>query len=164
MNLSGHFIDLALRVLPGVVQISARMSNAVYQERIEDYALALLEAPDGGTAVIETGYLFPSDAGRPREVYYSLFGRTGCQVWWGEHAARASHGQPWTEAEVNLDSDPLYPRFVTETLTAVRRGAPPPVGLDVMEAVMEVIDGAYRSAQTGQPVAVTIGTQGDGHA
>lgn len=156
INLSSHFLYLALRLLPRVTRISARMSNAVYRERVEDYALVTLEGSDGSTAVIETGYLFPSGTGRPREVYYSLFGRNGCHVWWGERAGKAAHGQPWTEANVNLDSDPLYARFVGETLAAFRSGGTPPVGLDSMVPVMDVIEAAYASARTGQPVGVNI--------
>ena len=162
INLSGHFIDLAFRLLPGVTHISARMSNAVYRESVEDYALVTLEAPDGGTAVIETGYLFPSGTGRPREVYYSLFGRNGCRVWWGERAGTGAHGQPWTEEAVNLDSDPLYAAFVASTLTAFHKGQPAPVGLDDMLPVMEVVDAAYTSARTGQPVRAEILGRGTG--
>jgi predicted dehydrogenase len=156
INLSGHFIELALRLLPDVVRIWAGMSNAVYGERIEDYAMVTLEGSDGSTATVETGYLFPSGTGRPREVYFSSLTRQGCQIWWGDRAVNAGHGQPWGESTVNLDSDPLYHRFVAATLEAFRRGAPPPVGLDVMVRVMEVIDAAYRSARSGQPVAVEV--------
>jgi len=156
INLSGHFIELALRAMPSVTRIWARMSNAIYGERVEDYALTVLEGAGGCTATVETGYLFPSGAGRPREVYFSSFGRQGCQVWWGDRAAVATLGEPWTESAVNLDSDPLYPRFVTATLEAFRRGAHPPVGLDVMVRVMEVIDAAYASARRGESVTVNI--------
>ena len=160
INLSSHFLYLALLLLPGVSRVSARMSNAVYREQVEDYALVVLEASDGSTAVVETGYLFPSGTGRPREVYYSLFGRNGCQVWWGERGGKAVHGKPWAEADVNLDSDPLYARFVAATLTAFRAGQPPPVSMDVMVPIMEVVDAAYASARTGQPVSVNITASG----
>jgi predicted dehydrogenase len=164
MNLSGHFIDLALRTLPGVQRVSARMSRAVYGEAIEDYAVATLEAPDGGSAVVETGYLYPSQAGRVREVYFSIFGRNGCRVWWGERGGRAHHNEPWAEEGVNLDSDPLYPRFVAATLAALREGRPAPVGLDAMVHVMEVVEAAYTSARTGQPVALGIAGYGGSNA
>lgn len=164
MNLSGHFIDLGLRVLPGVERVSARMSNAVYHEAIEDYALVTLESPDGGTAIIETGYLYPSRAGRVREVYYSMFGRNGCLVWWGETGGAASHGEPWREERFNLDSDPLYTKFVTATLAAFGEGRKPPAGLDTMVQVMDVIEAAYLSARTGQPVRVDIEGEGSSHA
>jgi len=136
--------------------VCARMSQAVYGEKIEDYALVTLESPDGGTAVVETGYLYPSKAGRVREVYYSLFSREGCRVWWGERAGWAFHGRPWAEKAVNLDSDPLYPLFVEATLAAFRDGRPAPIGLDTMVAVMDIIQAAYTSARTGQPVGVDV--------
>ncbi len=160
INLSGHFIDIALQLLPGVTRISARMSNAVYREPVEDYALVTLEAPDGSTAVIETGYLFPSGTGRPREVYYTLLGRSGCRVWGGERAGKGAEGQPWTEAAVNLDIDPLYSKFVALMLTAFHKGQPAPVGMDDMVRVMEVVDAAYTSARTGQPVRAEIPGRG----
>lgn len=156
INLSGHFLDLALRLLPRVTRVSARMSSAVYGEQIEDYALATLESPDGGTAVVETGYLYPSKAGRVREVYYSLFDRQGCRIWWGDRGGQAFHEQPWAEQGANLDSDPLYPAFVTATLEACRAGRPAPVGLDAMVAVMDLIEAAYASARTGEPVRVDV--------
>ena len=156
INLSGHFLDLALRLLPRVTRVSARMSNAVYGEKIEDYALVTLESPDGGTAVVETGYLYPSKAGRVREVYYSLFDRDGCRIWWGDRAGQAFHGTPWTEETMDLDSDPLYPKFVTATLAAFKAGRPAPVGLDAMVAVMELVDAAYASARTGQAMTVDV--------
>jgi len=156
INLSGHFLDLALRLLPRVTRVSARTSNAVYGEQIEDYALATLESPDGGTAVVETGYLYPSNADRVREVYYSLFDRDGCRIWWGDRGGSAFNGRPWMEQAVDLDSDPLYPAFVAATLAAYRAGRPAPVGLDAMVAVMELIEAAYGSARTGQPVRVDV--------
>ncbi len=156
INLSGHFLDLALRLLPRVNRVTARMSSAVYGEKIEDYALVTLESPDGGTAVVETGYLYPSKAGRVREVYYSVFNREGCRIWWGESGGSAFHGTPWAEKPVNLDSDPLYPQFVAATLAAFREGRPAPVGMDAMVAVMDLIEAAYASARTGRAVAVDV--------
>ncbi len=73
-------------------------------------------------------------------------------MWWGERGGKAVHGEPWAEADVNLDSDPLYARFVTATLTAFRAGQSPPVSMDVMVPIMEVVDAAYASARTGQPI------------
>lgn len=140
------------------------MSNAVYRERIEDYALVVLESPDGGTAVVETGYLYPAKAGRVREVYYSVFGRNGCRIWGGERGGRAFHGEAWAEEGVNLDSDPLYPKFIAATLAAFRKGRPAPVGLDAMVAVMDIIEAAYTAARTGQPVAVDVKGYGESNA
>ena len=164
MNLAGHFIELALRILPGVQRVSARMSNAVYGEPIEDYAQVTLESPDGGTAVIETGYLYPSGAGRVREVYFGMFGRQGCLVWWGDTGGQASHGEPWREEQFDLNSDPLYPKFVAATLTAFQEGRTPPVGLDAMVRVMEVTEAAYAAGRTRQPAAVDIRGMGGVHA
>lgn len=164
MNLAGHFIDLVLRSLPGVERVYARMSSAVYNEKIEDYALATLSSPDGSTAVVETGYLYPSEAGRVREVYYSVFGRNGCRIWWGEQGGTAFHGEPWAEKPVNLDSNILYPDFIAATLAAFRAGKRPPVGLDEMVSVMDIIESAYASARSGQPVTVSVKGYGASHA
>ena len=164
MNLAGHFIDLTLRILPGISRISARMSSGAYQERVEDYALVTLEGTDGSTAVIETGYLFPGGAGRPREVYYSLFDRSSCHIFNGDRAGSAASNRPWTEQPVSLDSDPLYGVFVRTTLAAFRAGRPAPVGLDAMTAVMEVIETAYAAARSGLPIDVTIAGLGASNA
>jgi predicted dehydrogenase len=164
MNLSGHFVDLALRTLPGVGRVWARMSRGVHGETVEDYAVATLEAPDGGSAIVETGYLYPAQTGRVREVYCSIFGRNGCRVWWNERAGRAYPNEPWTEEAANLDSDSLYPRFVAATLAALREGRPAPVGLDAMVHVMEIIEAAYTSARIDQPVALAVPGYGGSHA
>ena len=164
MNLAGHFIDLVLRILPGISRISARMSGGLHQERVEDYALVTLEGTDGSTAVIETGYLFPGGTGRPREAYYSLFDRSGCQIFNGDRAGSGASNRPWTEQSVNLDSDPLYGVFVRTTLAAFRAGQPAPVGLDAMAAVMEVTETAYAAARSGLPIDVAIAGIGALHA
>jgi predicted dehydrogenase len=143
INLGVHFVDLALHLLPGVCRVSAQMSRAIHGEPVEDYALVTLEGPDGGTVVLEIGYVFPPGAGRPRETYYSVVGRDTCQVWWGERFA-------------DNDVDAYYGRFVTETLGAFRQGQPAPVGLAAMVPVMEIVDAAYASARTGQPVAMGL--------
>jgi predicted dehydrogenase len=156
INLAAHFLHLALKVLPRVSRVWARMSSAVYREPVEDHALVVLEGSDGGSAVIETGYLFPAGSQRPREVYYSLLGRDACYVWWGDRAGHAISGHPWSEEPVNLDSDPLYPEFLRATLAAFQAGHPAPVELDALVPLMEVIDTAYASARSGQPIAVSI--------
>jgi predicted dehydrogenase len=134
INLGVHFVDLALRILPGVRRVSAHMSRAMHGEAVEDYAVVTLESPDGGTAVLEIGYVFPGDAGRPRETYYSVAGRDRFDAW------------------VDGDVDASYGRFVAETLAAVRARRPPPVGLAAMVPVMEIVDAAYAAARTGRPV------------
>ena len=156
INLSGHFVHLALRLLPRVTRVLAHMSGAVHELAVEDFALVVLESPDGGTATLEMGYLFPNAVGRPREVYYSLLARGGCHVFSRHRVGHAAPGQPWQEVPIDLEIDPLFATFVRATLASFREGRAAPVGLDEMVAVMEVIDAAYVAARTGQPVSVDI--------
>lgn len=61
---------------------------------------------------------------------------------------------------MNLDSDPLCPKFIAASLAAFREWRSSPAGLDAMVAVMDIIEAAYTAWRTGQPVEVNVAGYG----
>jgi predicted MarR family transcription regulator len=60
---------------------------------------------------------------------------------------------------VGAAHSPWYPTFAAESIDRVTRGRPPIAGLKDLAAAMRVIDGVYRSADTGG-APVSLGDDG----
>jgi predicted dehydrogenase len=159
INLSVHFVDLffALTGEP-VATVFARMSHRTHRLAVEDHSLLVLTGRDGAVCEVETSYTFPPDSRAKREFYFSLASartyahRTDGGLWLARRDGAGGRPVP-----VELDHDALYPPFVERTLADVRAGRPPLAGLAELEAVMRVVDAAYRSHRTGQVVTLDSG-------
>lgn len=159
INLSVHFVDLffALTAEP-VATVFARMSHRTHGLAVEDHSLLVLTGRDGAVCEIETSYTFPPDPRAKREFYFSVASQR-------MYAYRAEGGMWMSRRDgaggrlvpVELDNDAFYPPFVERTLADVRAGRPPVAGLAELEAVMRVVDAAYRSHRTGQVVTLEAG-------
>jgi predicted dehydrogenase len=156
INLSVHFVDLffALTGEP-VATVYARLSHRTHRLAVEDHSLLVLTGRDGAVCEIETSYTFPPDARAKREFYLSVASeriyahRAEGGLWMARRDGAGVRLVP-----VELDNDALYPLFVERTLADVRAGRPPVAGLAELEAVMRVVDAAYRSHRTGQVVTL----------
>jgi predicted dehydrogenase len=159
VNLSVHFVDLffALTGEP-VATVFARMSHRTHQLAVEDHSVLVLTGEGGAVCEIETSYTFPAGAGTKREFYVSLASermyahRTDDGLWLAGRDGGGGRLVP-----VELDNDAFYPPFVERTLADVRAGRPPVAGLAELEAVMRIVDAAYRSHRTGQVVTLETG-------
>ena len=159
INLSVHFVDLffALTAEP-VATVFARMSRRTHGLAVEDHSLLVLTGWDGAVCEIETSYTFPPDPRAKREFYFSVASertyahRAEGGVWISRRDDAGGRLVP-----VELDHDAFYPPFVERTLADVRAGRPPVAGLADLEAVMRVVDAAYRSDRTGQVVTLEAG-------
>jgi predicted dehydrogenase len=159
INLSVHFVDLFL-ALTGepVATVFARMSHRTHRLAVEDHSVLVLTGRDGAVCEIETSYTFPPDAGAKREFYFSLASeRTYAHRADGGLWLARRYGGGGRLVPIELDNDALYPPFVERTLADVRAGRPPVAGLAELEAVMRVVDAAYRSHRTGQVVTLETG-------
>jgi predicted dehydrogenase len=151
MNLAGHFIDM-VHALTGssVITVSAIMSDRMHQAGIEDYSLLTLQFPDGAVALIETSYTFPSGGDEQREVSFTLAsdasyvrsGRDEIRV--RDRATRESRS-----AQVDFETDRYYADFVQTVLSEFCGGKRTVPGFAEAEAVMKVVEAAYRSAEAG---------------
>jgi predicted dehydrogenase len=64
INLAGHLVDLfRLFTASEPTEVSALMSNATWQQPVEDHSLVALRS-DRAAGSVETGYAFPGELGR----------------------------------------------------------------------------------------------------
>ena len=151
MNLAGHYIDMVHALTgSGVRSVSAVMSDRMHQSGIEDYSSITLQCANGAVAQIETGYTFPSAADEQREVSFTLSSAAGyLRSEDGNIRIRDRRTVSSRSAQVDYETDRYYGLFVDTVLREFRNGKCTLAGLPEAEAVMKVIDAAYRSARAG---------------
>lgn len=148
INLAPHFLDFALQLHgPGEVA-SAQLSAAQHQSGVEDIATVSLAFASGDTALVQSGYCFP-DHPQKREYSFSLVGTNHYVRSTASGLAIYRTGNTGIETiDCDLDADPLYGGFVRQVLADLRTGGPPVAGLADLEAVMGLVDTAYRLGTT----------------
>ncbi|MFC9837926.1 Gfo/Idh/MocA family protein [Rhodococcus sp. NPDC127530] len=110
-NLGPHFVDLALRHIGHDVDVSLRLSRTLHHDTIEDHA-SLVLSNEGRESIVEVGYAFP-DSPLKRYCSFSAAGTSGFASIDTNGSARFTDMAGNTiEATINVDSDPLYERFV----------------------------------------------------
>ncbi|MDV6212653.1 Gfo/Idh/MocA family oxidoreductase [Rhodococcus erythropolis] len=110
-NLGPHFVDLALRHIGHAAEASVRLSSALHHDATEDHATVVL-SNEGREAIVEVGYAFP---GSPLKRYcsFSAAGTNGfASIDTTGSALFTDKAGNTIEAEIDVDSDPLYERFV----------------------------------------------------
>lgn len=153
INLATHFIDF-FRLLSGkqIVRVSAIMSARTHHTAIEDYSLLTMQTEDGVIGVIESGYSFPSSTDEQREFSFTLasdrmYAKSGPDRI--EIRDRNNLATGTRSLRLRLETDVYYPLFVKQVLAECRAGAKPIASLRDAEAMMQVMDAAYASAQQG---------------
>jgi predicted dehydrogenase len=154
MNLSVHFIDLAL-LLTGsrAVSVFCRTSNQLHGRAVEDRGMISIAHQNGALTSIDVGYRYP-DMAPKREFRVSMIGKGYYVESEAEGLAIRTPGGGLRRVPVNYDSDDYYIDFVVRTVEDVGLRRPPGVGLAEIHATLAVIDAAYASARSGQPVAI----------
>jgi predicted dehydrogenase len=153
INVATHFIDF-FRLLTGkeVARVSAVMNSRTHKGDVEDYSLLTLQTDDGVTAVVETGYSFPSTADEQREFSFTfssdrMYAKSGPDRI--EIRDRQNIAAGTRSRRLQLDTDAYYPVFVRQVLAECRNGQKPIASLRDAEAIMQVMDAAYTSAREG---------------
>lgn len=153
INLATHFIDF-FRLLTGkeIVRVSAIMNSLTHRGAIEDYSLLTMQTEDGVIGAIESGYSFPSSADEQREFSFTLasdrmYAKSGQDRI--EIRDRNNLAAGTRSLRLRLETDVYYPLFVKQVLAECRAGAKPIASLRDAEAMMQVMDAAYASAQQG---------------
>ena len=147
VNLGVHFFDL-FRVFMGTkpIQVKAAvMSNAAWNEEIEDYSLVILQSGPR-TCLVETGYVYPGHPPtlnvhyslRTDHHYFSVTGPNTLEVC-DELQKRETLNLPTTNTA-------YYGDFVQDVLVRVQQGQPPLADMTDMAAVMRLVDSAYAMA------------------
>lgn len=146
INLSPHFLDLALALMgPDVEVQQAVMSNAAWHERIEDYScVTLARGPD--RCVIETGYLFPAPTST-FDMHYAIRSPERYIVAHDPETIEiVKTGGRREQRRILTTNVPHYRTFVFDAVTRVRAGKPPLVSLADYVPVARLVDAAYRKA------------------
>ncbi len=137
-----------------VKRVFARIGTHVMDIEVEDMALLLMEHANGGTTSLQIGWCARGGATGMEEVYATegqlrvrMGGDEPLSVW------RASTEQ-WENASVKSEPDQSFglPTLVNGFLDAIESGGPVPVSADDARDVLQVIQGAYQSAQRGEAV------------
>ncbi len=145
INLGVHFLDMCRLFWPDApLQVaSALISNSTACTAVEDHSLIALRS-GARTCLVETGYLYPAPVGVfdmhfsvRTDSHYIIANRPG-EI---EISDMAGNRRTVAATTTNM---PHYPTFVSDTLARLRAGEPPVAGLADMQAVMHLIDQAYR--------------------
>jgi len=146
INLSPHFLDLALALMgPDVTVHQAVMSNAAWQEKIEDYSCVTL-ARGADRCVIETGYLFPAPTST-FDMHYAI--RTPARYIVAhdpETIEIVENDGTRTNRKMLTTNVPHYRTFVFDAIERVRTGKPPLASLSDYVPVARLVDAAYAKA------------------
>ena len=147
-NLGPHFVDLFLRAVATTdVRVRATVSSALHHGEIEDHATLVITTADGREGVIEVGYAFP---GSPLKRYssYAVAGSNGYADIASDGKATFTSADGETTVErIDVDSDSLYPPFVSLVADGLATNFAGLPTLDELAATMAVIWESYRQAQ-----------------
>jgi predicted dehydrogenase len=142
MNLGVHWIDLFLWLTGGEVAVeSALLSNARWKLPVEDYSLLVLRSGDR-YCVTDTGYVYP---GGKLDMHHSIIGTKDYLIAQADGQGLLSDFSGSTDA-IDIPTAPDYARFVREVLDQAVAGEQPIATMKDMQAVMKVVDDAYRMA------------------
>ena len=154
-NIGIHLPDLYLHLTgKKPARVHAVTSSQSFGEEVEDYAHVTLETDGGAVCAIESAYVHAQSPWSPR-VEFSLHGKTRQyhsegkerMVWFNSQGPDGSIDGP-------LDNSPYYPAFVVDTIDALKNGRPPVAGIEDNLAALRIVDAAYRSAASGDPVGL----------
>jgi DNA-binding LacI/PurR family transcriptional regulator len=114
-----------------------------------------LTTADGRIATIEVGYAFPGSPLK-RHCSFMRIGDAGTATIWSDGSASftAVDGAT-TTARIDVDSDPLYGRFVDKVAEQLEDGFADLPGIRDLEATMTVIWDAYANGRQGRPVSTS---------
>jgi len=148
INLAPHFVDLFLcSTGAGYATVTAALSSRLHQRSIEDYASLTLTTADGCVGTIEVGYAFPGSPLK-RHCSYMRIGAAGTATIWSDGSASfTSVDGATTTARIDVDSDPLYGRFVDKVAEQLEDGFADLPGIRDLEATMTVIWDAYANGR-----------------
>lgn len=153
INVATHFIDM-FRFLTGkpVTRVAATMHSRTHRGAVEDYSVLTMQTEDGVMGLVETGYSFPSTADEQREFSFTfasdrMYAKSGPDRI--EIRDRDNLDAGTRSLRIRLETDVYYPLFVQRVLAECRTGSKPVASLRDAEAMMQVMDAAYRSARQG---------------
>ncbi|MDQ4213713.1 Gfo/Idh/MocA family oxidoreductase [Microbacterium capsulatum] len=144
INLAPHFIDMFLRSAgQREATVSAALSSALHGRGVEDFGSLTLTTSDGRICTIQVGYAFPGSALK-RHCSFTRIGPNGVASIWTDGTASftATDGATATRT-IDVDSDPLYDRFVDAVADTLDQGFEGLPGIRDLEDAMAIVWDAY---------------------
>lgn len=121
---------------------------------VEDFAAAFVRFENGATLILEVSWLLHHDTlGEDMQMW--LYGsEAGCQWPKGEFYETNYATQQMSNRSIKLTKDIMEPHALecVEFARAVANGAPSPVPAEQSLQVMSILDGIYRSQESGREV------------
>ncbi|MEM7134009.1 MAG: Gfo/Idh/MocA family oxidoreductase [Chloroflexota bacterium] len=165
----GHWLTLfrffANARVKSVTALCSRVIGNI-EEGLEDVVTVALEFDSGVHASLHMGYLLPA-VGPRNDMFFALRGTQGTATWPepGSGAYTVASGTPnWASAPVRSYNLDLAPRpvyadqwgyeFVADFVRAIRKQREPLVSLDDAVHVLQIIDAAYESSQSGRRITL----------
>jgi predicted dehydrogenase len=146
-NLGAHGCDAA-RALGGdtLAVRGAAVERRGHGLAIEDYATAILAAPDGFVATVEVGY---SHAGPQSSDQEFRLAATGAYIVDGNGTLSVTLADGSRETTASRDATAAYAFLVRDALARLRSGTPPAAAVADCAAAVTLIDAIYRQANGG---------------
>jgi predicted dehydrogenase len=149
INVGHHFYDALLALAAATpVRLTAMMHIC---GDVEDYSVVSIEMDNSALATIETGYMFPNaPAPAPQRDFYMRLITTDAYLVleMNKLLVRRFDGSEVTATDLSLEMDQFYPVYATKAVDDWISGRRPRAGLGELEAVMRLMDAAYRSASS----------------
>ena len=139
-----------------VKRVFARVGRYVHKIEVEDMALLLMEHENGATTSLQTGWCAPGRAIGMEEI----FGTDGqIRVQFGAekpYALWTNHTSEWSTPAVEMEGpdDLGFSALVKRFIQAIAEGDAVPVAAEESRHTLAVVQAAYESGKTGQPVDV----------
>lgn len=153
LNVGIHFVDMFQSLIRDrIASVSALATSRINGLPIEDFISVRMQTSAGAIATLESGYSFPSDAGRQRDLSFFLRSRRAYYHSEGDTIViRSPEGSGVAQRAVPVrhETDVYYPEFVHCVLRELAGGAPPVAGLRDVARCLRVIEAAYASARQG---------------
>ena len=125
---------------------------------VEDFAAAFVRFENGATLVIEVSWLLHHDIqGEDMQIW--LYGTGGGAHWPKADFLSSDYDtRQLSNRTLKLTKDPMEPHALecVEFARAVAEGAPSPVPAEQSLQVLSILDGIYRSQQTGGEVKLSL--------
>ena len=131
--------------------------NRIPQEMdVEEFAAAFVRFENGATLVIEVSWLLHHDT-ESEDMQMWLYGTKGGSHWPSCQILTANNDtMQQFNTTLKLTKDTMEPHALecVEFAQAVKDGAPSPVPAEQSMQVMAILDGIYRSQETGGEVKI----------
>ena len=128
------------------------------QYDVEDFAAAFVRFENGATLVLEVSWMLHHETGeRAEDMQMWLYGTQGgchwprCEIYQSNNETTQHYNRT---LKITRDALEAHAQECVEFAQAIVDGAPSPVPAEQSMQVMAILDGVYRSQQTGREVEV----------